>query len=75
LRNCKWQEQSSGVEVLGLVPLARGATANKILHNLFHVREVKVAAKSMQRALDALVSLLMYRCHDLLKKGRRWWYV
>jgi hypothetical protein len=61
LRNCKWQEQSSGVEVLGLVSLARGA--------------VKVAAKSMQRALDALVSLLMYRCHDLLKKGRRWWYV
>ena len=60
------------MEVLRLVTLARYARTHKILHHLTHVREVKITAESMERALDAFVPILVNGHHDLLdQRGRQ----
>lgn len=57
------------MQVLGLVPLTDAACAHQVLHELLHVRKVKVAPQTVQHALNSLVSLLMDRHHDLLDQG------
>jgi hypothetical protein len=49
-----------------LVALAHCTRTNKVLHHTIHVREVEVVAESVQRALDALMALLMDRPQHLL---------
>ena len=61
--------------MLRLVPLTSGACMHKILHELLHVRKMKVAAQSVQRALDSFMSILMDSGHDLLNEGGRQWNV
>ena len=65
------KEEPGWVQVLRLVPLTNGARAHKILHKLLHVRKMKVAAQSVQRALDSFMSILMDSGHDLLNEGGR----
>ena len=47
------------MQVLGLVPLASGASADVILHCLAKVGRVKVPLEAMERALNTLVSVFM----------------
>ena len=46
------------MQMLGLVLLARGATANKILDHRTKVRSVEISVEPL-RALDALVAVIM----------------
>jgi hypothetical protein len=47
------------VQVFWLVALAHCACMDEILHHTFHVREMEVAAESMQGALDAFMPLFV----------------
>ena len=69
VRNRQGHEQTRRVQVFGLVALADDAYFDKILHQLFHVREVEVAAESVKRPLNALVAVLVHRQHDFLDQG------
>ena len=55
--------------MLRLVPLTSGAGTDEVLNVLAHAGEVEIAAESMERALDALVSVLMDRSDDLQDDG------
>ena len=63
------------MQVLRLVPLTSRTGPHEVLHVPSHVGEVEVATKSVQRAVDALVAVIMYRGHDLLQEGRGRRYV
>ena len=65
----KGKQEASWVQVLGLVSLADDARAHQVLNKLLHVRKMKVAAQSVQRALDSFMSILMDSGHDLLNEG------
>jgi hypothetical protein len=55
------------MEVLGLVALADGTCAHPILHPFFHVGEMKITAKAVEGALDALMAIIMGCLKDLLE--------
>jgi hypothetical protein len=56
------------VEVFGLITLADTTGSHQFLHKLFHVREMKIAPKAVEGALDALVTVLMDSLQDLRKQ-------
>jgi hypothetical protein len=58
------------MQVLGLVPLTDDARAHQVLHELLHVREMKITPQARQCTLNPFVPVLMHRPHDFLDQGR-----
>jgi len=65
------QEQAGRVQVFRLVALAGGAGADVILDGATETRRVEVPAEAMQRALDALVAVVVNGGDQLVKERRR----
>jgi hypothetical protein len=63
------------VQVLGLIPLTCGAGVDIVLHRRAKVGRVEVAAETVQRALDALMSVVVHKGEHLVEQGRRRWDV
>jgi len=60
----------AGVQVLGLVPLAGGAGEDVIFHCLAEVGGVEIAVE-VERALNALVAVIVHGGEHLVEQGRR----
>ena len=73
--NRQRHEQPRWVEVLGLVTLARAARPYELLHNTTHVGKMKISAKTVEGALDALMAVVVDRRDDLLEQRRSRWNV
>ena len=58
------------MEVFRLVPLACGACAHHLLHELTHMGKMEIAAKPVKCALDAFVAILVDGRHDLKQQWR-----
>jgi hypothetical protein len=58
------------MQVLRLVPLTDDTSAHQVLHELLHVRKMKIASQPMQRALYSFVAFFVHGSYDLLDQGR-----
>ena len=63
------------MKVLRLMTLARRARPHVVLNDLLHIRKMKVTTKSVHRALDTLVPLLVDGRQQLLEQCRGWWHI
>ena len=63
------------MQVLGLIPLTCGGGVDIVLHRHVEVGRVEVAAETVQRALDVLMSVVVHRGEHLVEQGRRRWDV
>jgi hypothetical protein len=71
----QWEQQAGREEMLRLVALTDDTCPDQILHRALHVREVEVAAETVQRALNTLVPFFVDGHQNLLQQRRRGWKV
>jgi hypothetical protein len=60
LRNRQRKEEARRVLVLGLVALTDFTCTHPVLHNLFHVSKMEIAAQPVEGPLYAFMAILMY---------------
>jgi hypothetical protein len=58
------------MQVLRLVPLTDNTRAHPVLHELLHVREMKITSQARQCTLNPFVPVLVHCPHDFLDQGR-----
>jgi hypothetical protein len=58
------------MQVLELVPLIDDARAHPVLHELLHVREMKIMLQARQCTLNPFMPVFVHRPHDFLDQGR-----
>jgi hypothetical protein len=54
-------EQPGRPQMVGLVPLASVAHLHELLHQTTHVGEIKISPEAVQRAVDALMAVVVDR--------------
>jgi hypothetical protein len=47
--------------MVGLVPLASVARLHELMHQMTHVGEIKISPQAVQRAMDALMAVVVDR--------------
>jgi hypothetical protein len=58
------------MQVLELIPLTDDTCAHPVLHELLHVRVMKITSQACQCTLNPFVPVLVHRPHDFLYQGR-----